>query len=297
MKYFYSIMATVLFPTFLFSQCIANAGPDQHACTNFQKADTIKLGGLPTASGGTAPYIYKWSYLNKQSSVFKLKASYLLNDTTLANPEFYSDPGAEDTLTFVLEVSDINSLTCYDTVSISQSIFTSHLGQYGMNVDAGDTITFLFGSNISSNLPIQDYLWRPNHGMIDSTSLNPTLAPTKSMVYHVVVTDLAGCTVKGGDYVFVTVDYVGLDEAHLQDEIKLYPNPAQNYLGISFPYEVASTQLSILIKDASGRSVKTFTHEKGGEFKGEITLPNGLYFVEISNQGVHIGRYKLMVEN
>ncbi len=295
MKYFYSLVLVALLPAFAFSQCLADAGSDQHFCSDFQKPDTITLGGLPTASGGAMPYNYKWSYLNPPGAFFKLKASVLLNDTTVANPEFYGN-GAYDTSTFVVEVVDNNSISCFDTVVITESIFVSHLGQYSMAVNAGDTITFLFGSNVMSNLPIKSYLWRPNHGMIDSTSLNPTLAPSKSMAYHVVITDSAGCTVKGGDCVFVTVNYVGLDEAHLQDEIKLYPNPAQSYLGISFPEGLASSQFNISIRDANGRSVKTFTHEKGEEFKGEIALPNGLYFVEISKSGERIGNYKLMVE-
>lgn len=296
MKHFYFLVFLCLSHIVALGQCIADAGSDQHYCSDLQGTDTIVLGGQPSASGGVSPYAYKWSYINPPGSVLKLKASHLLNDTTIANPEFYGS-GTGDSMTFVLEVVDNNAVSCFDTVVITESIFTSHLGQYGITVNAGDTITFPFGSNVIGNFPVQSYLWKPNHGMIDSTSLNPTLAPTKSMAYHVVITDSAGCTAKGGDFVFVTVDYVGLEEAALQDDIHLYPNPAQHTLGISFPEELASAQLSILLKDASGRSVQVITHDGSMEFSMDISLPHGLYFVEVLTKGVRLGSYKLVVEN
>ncbi len=296
MKYLYTVLIAVLFSSIGFSQCIADAGPDQHYCSYLQTTDTITLGGQPAGSGGTSPYIYKWSFVNDPASVFKIKASHLLNDTTVANPEFYGS-GLGDSLTFVLEVVDGNSISCFDTVVITESVFVSHLGQYGVTVTEGDTITFPFGTNIMSNLPVKSYLWRPNHGMIDSTSLNPTLAPTKSMAYHVVITDSAGCVAKGGDFVFVTVNPIGLDEPSLSGKIDLYPNPVKDRLQISFSAEFSSANLVLTVTDVSGRIIDKFTHHGDFDFSESIQLKNGLYNLEIFKDGVRVSHKKFVVQN
>lgn len=296
MKYFYFIFLLTV-PFLSQAQCLADAGPDQHICSSFlsPNGDTLQLGGQPTASGGTAPYTYSWSFHDSIGANIHVYASDFLNDTAIANPEL--SMSWENDMTYILKVTDANNQVCYDTVVITSSIFVGHLGQYGMTVNAGDTITFLFGTNISSNRPVKSYLWRPNHGMIDSTSENPTVAPTRSTAYHVVITDSAGCSATGGDYVFVTVNHVGLEEDYSLKEIEIYPNPVRGRLHISLPRELADETLVFVLSDATGKVVESFHNYSNEEIEAEITLPDGLFLLKIFRDAQLLAMRKVVVRN
>jgi len=80
----------------------ADAGPDKTVCVN----SFIVIGGAPTASGGTSPYLFSWS-----------DSLHLVN-TSVANPVFAALDSA-GIFQIVVTVTDANSLTDTDTVIIT----------------------------------------------------------------------------------------------------------------------------------------------------------------------------------
>lgn len=172
MKNLYFLLLLSFTPVLANAQCIAYAGPDQHVCGQFfnQNGDTIILGGQPIVMGGMAPYDFQWIFHDSLGSTH-IFGSHLLSDTSIANPKLVDSWG--DSMKFVLKVTDANNLICFDTVMVTTSTFSTHLGQYTIHVNAGDTVQFPFGPNVISSRPVVEYLWLPNHGMIDSTSAKP----------------------------------------------------------------------------------------------------------------------------
>src|SRR5690606_19181396 len=190
-----------LFSLNSYSQCIADAGPDQHVCQTFSSMDTLTLGGSPAASGGQSPYTYAWSIDPVIIGSVTLDASVFLDDTTSPNPELVGTWDSE--MTFYLKVTDAVNSTCYDTVNIVASVFGTHLGQWSFTINAGDSVQIL-EPNIVSELPIDSILWRPNHGLIDSNAVRPWVKPTRDIVYYCIVWDTAGCSQQGAPFQFVT---------------------------------------------------------------------------------------------
>lgn len=76
------------------------------------------------------------------------------------------------------------------------------------------------------------YLWYPDVYLDNSTSANPVCTPEETTTYMLTVTDENGCTVTG----FITV---GVDPCLssggllLSENLKIYPNPAYDFLRIS----------------------------------------------------------------
>ncbi|MEM9928835.1 MAG: T9SS type A sorting domain-containing protein [Bacteroidota bacterium] len=78
---------------------VADAGSDTQVCAG----ESVQIGGSPSASNGTEPYIYAWSPTEG------------LDDATLANPT--ATPTA--TTTYTLLVTDANGNTAEDAVTIT----------------------------------------------------------------------------------------------------------------------------------------------------------------------------------
>ncbi len=78
---------------------IANAGPDQYSCTG----DTVRIGEI--ATGGTAPYIYKWT-----KTQFTDLSSYNI-----------ATPVARKAGEYIVEVTDVNGCVDSDTMAVDFS--------------------------------------------------------------------------------------------------------------------------------------------------------------------------------
>lgn len=98
---------------------VANAGNDTIACT----VDSVDIGGLVPATGGTSPFSYAWSPTTG------------LSDPTVANPT--GRVSLPDTVVYTLTVTDANGCTAADNftfVSLICSGLEDALGIQGMDV-------------------------------------------------------------------------------------------------------------------------------------------------------------------
>jgi hypothetical protein len=216
-------------------QCVANAGNDKISCQNDPDADSVQIGGSPSASSGIQPYSYSWYIQPIQwfPGSFKIYASDILDDTTASNPHII-DRWAEDTITFYLNVSDSIGNQCTDSCVAVFSNFTRSLAIRYFTILQGDSIYLNHGANIDGGIGNLSYLWRPNHGLRDSTLVTGFWAkPDSSIKYYVTVTDDVGCSDRGDDYYYITVNHMSINENLLNNGVKIFPNPASDILNIS----------------------------------------------------------------
>jgi hypothetical protein len=151
-----------------------DAGKDRIICSG----QLTQLGGVPTASGGTGPYIYNWNN------------SDVLN---ISNP--FDDP-VVNTL-YHLEVTDANNCIGSDDVEVRVND--------ELIVDAGEdrficlgASTVLGGSPVvlSGGSGVYTYEWYVlGNTILFSIEDNPSVNPVTSTIYEIFVTDQAtGCT-------------------------------------------------------------------------------------------------------
>ncbi|CAM6001925.1 unnamed protein product [Sphagnum balticum] len=160
----------------------ANAGPNQVmvSCS----ADSIQLGGSPTASGGTPGYTYLWSPPHLGG----------INDT-LANP-YIKQVGAN--ATYTVTVTDSKGCTASSSMNLTVQPPT-----LAVSISASGPTTWCEGTSgtvdltadISGGTPLYSFAWTPTTALTDSNGQVATVNPSSagSYPYTVVVTDHNGC--------------------------------------------------------------------------------------------------------
>ena len=159
---------------------VASAGAD----TSIAAGGSARLAGQ--ASGGTAPYTYKWSPTTGLSS------------STTAQPT--ASPSV--TTTYTLTVLDSAGASAGDSVvvQVQAAALAANAGS-DATVSAGGS-TQLAGSASGGQSPYT-YRWSPTTGLSNATVAAPTASPSATTTYTLTVTDGAGAT--ASDSVVLTV--------------------------------------------------------------------------------------------
>jgi gliding motility-associated-like protein len=159
---------------------VANAGIDRTvvSCANA----CVALGGSPTATGGTSPYLYAWS------------PSTALNNTGLPNPTVC---GLGSTGNYTVTVTDANGCTSSDQVLINttQSTLVADAG-IDKTICAGQNTCITIGGTpaVSGGVGPYSITWYPVGGMCTSNTIaNPQVLPTDTTMYVLLVSDANGC--------------------------------------------------------------------------------------------------------
>lgn len=165
----------------------ANAGIDQTVCSSQLP---IIIGGSPTASGGTAPYLYNWS------------PSAGLSSSTVANPS--ANPAS--TTTYCVIITDAVGCTASDCITIT--VNPSPTAEAGPPVTVCQGICTPIGGapTASGGTPPYTYQWNPAGSLSSSTVANPIACPLTTTTYFVTVTDVLGFGCTATDNVTVTVN-------------------------------------------------------------------------------------------
>ncbi len=182
---------------------VADAGADQTlvACS----ADSVQIGGSPSASGGTTPYTYDWS------------PNGGLSDTSASNP-YVSLLGSSTTFTLVVTSNNGCSASDQVTVNVNNSTLVA---------EAGNDVAFCEGASVSITLggsptavggtaPFS-YSWSPATGLSSTSAANPVATPLVTTTYSVIVTDATGCV--AGDTVRITINPRPVVSAGLADTV------------------------------------------------------------------------------
>lgn len=145
----------------------ANAGSNTGVCPG----DSVKIGGNPSASGGTPPYTYSW------------QPTIGIDFPNSPNPNAFPSTPTNYTLT----VTDGSGNTSSAVVNVAiYSVPTVSAGAdqtilEGMN-------TFLQGSGAVN------YYWNPTQGLINQNSASPIAEPSSTVNYCVLGVDGNGCS-------------------------------------------------------------------------------------------------------
>ncbi len=274
------------------SQFSIDLGPfTKFICTESRPITTF-LGDSLTISGGTPPYTYKWETRNTQVYInwrtFIFTASDYLNDTTLANPEVTNF--SNDSI-FYLYVTDSLGNIAVDSIKMRYSGYYRTLGYYNHNINAGDSIQ-LNGGGIFGGINPLKYIWRPNHGLTDSTSRNTWAKPTQNINYYLTITDSTGCFGKGPEVHWVTVNHVSLEENEFSSKIKLYPNPASEFISIEL--EEDYNEFSYSIFDINGKLIEQSVSNSNKININIDSYDSGEYFI-IIEASESIGRENFII--
>jgi len=263
---------------------------------NTSQIDSVYLGTMPTADFGQAPYTYIWeAYQLIQIGQFTIEsfASDLLDDTTIANPRITSV--LEDSIYFFLTVIDANNDTCKDSALVYFSNFNSHLGSFGMTINQGDTANVNFGPNVGGGIGSLSYLWRPNHGLIDSTNAFFRTRPDYSIYYYVTVTDSLGCTSVGSPFIYIQVIPVSSDLKEEKNIFNIYPNPANSFITIDIDnYNFKDFNFEMF--DFTGKMIFQKDLNSNKNYINLNGISDGIYFYQISNENGVLEKGKLMIK-
>jgi hypothetical protein len=167
----------------------ADAGADAVICAG----ESTTIGGNPTGSGGTPPYMYSWS------------PTAGLDDPTLANPT--ATP--TETTTYTVTVTDANG--CQDADDVTVTVNPNPVADAGPNASIlpGESVIIGGSPTASGGTPPYTYLWSPAMGLDDPTLPNPTASPAATTTYTVTVTDANGCQDTDAMTVTVGAEEVG----------------------------------------------------------------------------------------
>jgi hypothetical protein len=239
-----------------------DAGSDQAICNEINNGiDTTIIGGQPTATGGIPPYTYSWNFVYPIPFLTSgtIYASDLLNDTTIANPLIISSAGPNETNLpyMVLTVTDSIGNTASDSIHLIFSQFAMHLGgSMGYYVTQGDSIHCSYGdvSGGVGNNPT--HLWTPNQGLLDSTNYDFWTKPDTTIHYTLTITDSIGCSQTGQQgIVIVYVFPLGIENDQPNTNIKVYPNPASDFIQVETMNGSSKIGDTFTLHDMLGKAV------------------------------------------
>lgn len=238
----------------------ADAGADQVLC----EGESIQIGGNPSATGGTQTYGYTWT------------PNATLTSGTAANPT----ASPTGTVTYVLEVSDVNNCTDVDSIEITVSLppaaaFSAAVDPNGLDVDFTDQTS---GNNSA-------WTWDFGDGFLSNLQ-NPSHSYAQNGVYTacLTVTNADGCQ----DSTCMTVNaIVGLEDG-LSAGFNAAPNPYNGSTLISFVLD-HNEAVSLEVFDLLGHKVTTMVDDElpsgTHEYKfsaQDLGQPAGVYLIRLT---------------
>ena len=166
-------------------------------------------------------------------SYFPNISSELLNDTTTANPFVECGPNINDTVTFILTVTDSYENTGSDSVDvIISSIQWQHLLGLTKTINQGDSAK-IEPRNIVNGIPPFSYRWTPEAGLSNPQIDGPYASPDTTTEYTCLVTDALGCS-NTDQFKVIVLPTSASETARPDFTSTVYPNPVTTGSKISF---------------------------------------------------------------
>ena len=200
----------------------ADAGADTSYCNPL---GTVRLGGEPAASGGTAPYTYCWTLIDPDLGAFDVCTIEILDDSSLPNPVLSNLPEINDTLVLLLQVRDLFREKHSDSVLVYVSSLRFKDSEVLRDTLIAGESREIQPENIHNGISPFTYLWSPVAGLSDPAARNPLAQPDSSTTYEVLVTDALGCTVTDRVELTVLPGAVSTGRIHEILSSRVFPNP------------------------------------------------------------------------
>ncbi len=270
-----------------YSQIVADAGNDTAFCSS--DWEEASFGGNPSALGGTEPYSYAWSAEYKYAG-HTYTASFMLEDTTVANPVFTSP--FQDSARFYLRITDADQVIAIDSLMVRFSSFTACLMDCREEITLGDSVQL--GHCVSGGISPLHFSWTPVESLSDPGSETPWAKPQISTTYEVVIFDSIGCQTTSSCKVLVVP--VGIPPDNLNgDHLQIYPNPSSGIVNFSFTHPQSNNSVLTLFS-AEGRLVKEYMVSEPVLTIDLTDLNHGLYIYNWIISDETIGAGKIVVQ-
>ena len=218
------VLIQFLFLMDCFSQLVAEAGKDTILCE--VDSPELTIGGNPTATGGVSPYHYTWSgsfdYAGKTYT-----ASYMLEDTTVANPTFKEGVIPDSVLLFV-SIKDMEDNISTDSIQIRLSRFTVCLGECRFDIHEGDSAQL--GHCVTGGIPPLIFQWEPSETLSEGSVEAPWAKPSISTTYVLHISDSNGCQIESNCK--VSVIPTGIDDKNHKHLLELYIDRTEKILHV-----------------------------------------------------------------
>ncbi len=274
----YFLICFLFFALYAKSQCILDAGSDVYFCSDNSTSSGNFIGNNVQLFNAVHPVSFSWNafkVITIGSHTIRYHASDFLDDTTSLNPEIIFPM---DNIVFNLTVVDSSGNSCTDSLVMHHFPFYIHLGNLEYTILKGDSIFLNFSPNLNGGVAPFKYLWRPNHGLRDSTTGSGFWAkPEKNIKYYLNIEDSKGCKQSAPWLYSIIVNSIGIDEELKEKNISISPNPSSGLVKIDMPLNLELKSISILTMQ--GQVVYSFGEEI---LEFDISeLPTGFYLLNI----------------
>ena len=213
-KQLFTLLSAIIFSFQIQAQCISDMPVDTFVCPSAQTQYVVP--GNPTLIGGIPPFTYVWTMDTSTLSFnYPIYASDMLSDTTISNPIIsndlfqYNGVGPEP-LTFYLEITDANGLSCVDSFEyfILINSMIPIMENWSTQDYIGDTVSLQPNYWLEGFVYPLSVSWTPSTNLLYADSLFPITSTPGT--YMCTIIDAFGC--EYSSYCDVFVDQVGIDE-------------------------------------------------------------------------------------
>ena len=248
------------------SALVASAGADADICLG----DSVIIGGLPTASGGTSPYSYAWSPPTG------------LSGSTVANPAAFPNT----TTSYLITATDANN--CQQTGTVVITVNNLPVADFAYTA-SNLTISF---SDSSSNAV--SWLWDFDDGN-SSAGKDPGYTYSTGGTYNVclTITDAFGCVDSTCKSVVAVT--TGILELTTGETLSIYPNPYTGQTLISYSL-TEKADVTLEVHNLLCAKIETLVneHQPPGTYKYNFSAKSsgnaqGIYVVKLKlNNSIYI---------
>jgi len=294
-------------------------------------ADIDNDNDLDVLITGYAPYKSTSLYLNDGNAEFNLIPNTAFDnignsytsfvdlnndqkiDVFLSGINQYDFPSAKFYLnkSYFYSVDTIESCIDYtwiDSVNYSTSNNTSEFIYQNGASNGLDSIVFLYltinSVNVSvtnnsptliSNSTSGQYQWLDcnNNYTIIAEETNQSFTPQTNGEFAIQITE-NGCI---DTSLCILIENIGIAKKSLIGQVKIYPNPTNEYVSIDFIEKVANVDLKIY--SSAGEMISTFNFKDTQKTNFRINQPPGTYILELtikhSNNKIDLSYYKLII--
>jgi len=215
------------------------------------------------------------------------------NCCTHLNPcHYYAFPG---TFTVTLIVTD--SIGNTNTINKSVTVYplptvTCHASPDTINQFSGVSNFFSSANGVASNM---SYTWTPASGISSQCCPVTSANPTVTTCYTVTVTDTNGC-VNSCNLCLYVIPSSNKNELNMVNAVNISPNPFSSTA--SFSLEKEFKNATVMISDNLGQIVREIKNVNGKNFTvHRDDLPNGIYFINVLQEGQINWKQKLIISD
>lgn len=255
---------------------------------NCSNTDTvmITINPLPVANGGSDTTICAGSTIMLDAGAGFATYSWMESSiSTVVGTSQTLTVTPPNTTVYELTVTDANGCSSATPDLVTVTVEQAPVASFTSSLTQGVTVNLTNTTGSSTTLPFTS-TWDFGDSQ-GATTTNAIHTYTANGSYTVTLIVTTAC---GADTTTQTVliTGVGIEEANLLKEVKVYPNPSTGVFNLELS-NVAIGELSVTVTDMTGRTVYNSTEEVKGELKKSLDLSSmakGVYYLKMESENM-----------